>query len=101
MKSTTRIATAAALALIGSSCATTPIASITEIDTEDVTVQVEFDNFMTRVEPEDMQNAAQQEGDRGCGRYDRRATLLSTHLVQTGNQYNGYRTVYRYLFTCG
>jgi hypothetical protein len=82
-------------------CAVVPVASITNIDTEDVTVQVSVTGMLATATPEAIQQAAQREGDRGCGRYDTRATMLSSHLVQSGNDYNGWRTVYQFIFTCG
>ena len=93
--------TAFAAAGLIAGCSVAPIASITDIDTEDVTVQVEVNGPLAVASGESIQASAQREGDRGCGRYDKRATLLSSHLAQSGNQYNGYRTVYRFLFTCG
>ena len=85
-----------ALALAG--CTVVPTAAIIDIDKEDVVVAVQLGPFDIAKE-EDIQRAGQAEANRGCQRYDRTANFLSG-TVTHGNEYNGYTTTYRFVYTC-
>ena len=97
-KTQSGLAMAILFLLVG--CTTTPVASITRIDVEDVEVLVQYDSFMTVVDEAEVDRVAQLEASRGCARYDRKATYLSGQITQRGTDANGWLTQVRMLFTC-
>ena len=88
----------AVLTLTG--CAQTPYAAITSIDTEDVEVSVSYSNNPFVQAATGISAAAYAEAERGCGRYDKRPSELSRRVTQSGNEYNGWRSVQVFLYTC-
>ena len=78
-----------------------PVASITDIDQEDIQIEVRYsDSLFGTAKDDAIQEQAQNKADQGCARYGKKATYLDGQVVQKGTQYNGWRAVAQLIFTC-